>query len=70
VKKRIEIELDFEVDKQIMIDFKKMDEKDFVFISKPLNDKEDKAFSEFLKNRKNKNSHTKKVKQAKIPQTH
>jgi len=54
VKKRIEIELDFEVDKQIMIDFKKMDEKDFVFISKPLNDKEDKAFSEFLKNRKNK----------------
>ncbi len=34
-----------------MIDFKKMDEKDFVFVSKPLSDKEDKAFSEFLKTR-------------------
>ncbi|MEP7111149.1 MAG: hypothetical protein ABI760_24345 [Ferruginibacter sp.] len=41
-----------------------MDEKDFVFISKPLSDKEDKAFSEFLKNRKAKNLHTKKTKKA------
>ena len=35
-----------------MIDFKKMDDKDFVFINKPLSDKDDKAFSDFLKNRK------------------
>ncbi len=45
-----------------MIDFKKMDEKDFVFISKPLSDKEDKAFSEFLKNRKTKSLRRKKAK--------
>lgn len=37
-----------------MINFKKMDDKDFVFISKPLSDKDDKAFSEFLKSRKTK----------------
>lgn len=37
-----------------MTNFKKMDKKDFVFISKPLNDKKDKAFSEFLKNREQK----------------
>ncbi len=35
-----------------MINFKKMDEKDFVFINKPLSEKEEKEFSEFLKNRK------------------
>jgi hypothetical protein len=35
-----------------MINFKKMDDKDFVFISKPCNEKEDKAFSDFLKSRK------------------
>jgi hypothetical protein len=35
-----------------MIDFKKMDDKDFVFVNKPLSDKDDKAFSDFLKNRK------------------
>lgn len=35
-----------------MIDFKKMDDKDFVFINKPLNEKEDKVFSVFLKSRK------------------
>jgi hypothetical protein len=37
-----------------MIDFKKMDDKDFVFINKPLSDKDDKSFSDFLKNRKTK----------------
>ena len=37
-----------------MIDFKKMDDKDFVFISKPLSKNDDKAFSDFLKNRKSK----------------
>lgn len=35
-----------------MINFKKMDDKDFVFINKPLSDLDDKAFSDFLKNRK------------------
>ncbi len=41
-----------------MINFKKMDEKDFVFINKPLSEKEEKEFSEFLKNRKSLNRHT------------
>ena len=45
-----------------MIDFKKMDEKDFVFISKPLTEKEDKAFSEFLKIRRTNILRTKKQK--------
>ncbi|MCO5240038.1 MAG: hypothetical protein M9904_08275 [Chitinophagaceae bacterium] len=48
-----------------MIDFKKMDEKDFVFVSKPLSDKEDKAFSEFLKTRKKKVLRKKLVKKKK-----
>lgn len=37
-----------------MINFKKMDEKDFVFINKKLSDKNEKEFSDFLKNRKTK----------------
>ena len=48
-----------------MINFKKMDDKDFVFISKSLSNKEDKAFSDFLKNRKTKTLQTKKVKKVK-----
>jgi hypothetical protein len=47
-----------------MIDFKKMDDKDFVFISKPTSDSEDKAFSEFLKARKQKTLRTGKTKKA------
>jgi hypothetical protein len=35
-----------------MINFKKMDDKDFVFVSKPLSEKEEKEFSDFLKSRK------------------
>lgn len=35
-----------------MINFKKMDDKDFVFINKEQNEKDDKEFSDFLKNRK------------------
>jgi hypothetical protein len=54
---------------QAMINFKKMDEKDFVFISKPLSDKEDKAFSEFLKNRKKKPRRTKTARKTKKLQT-
>ena len=37
-----------------MVNFKKMDEYDFIFINKPLSEKEEKAFSEFLKKRKTK----------------
>ena len=35
-----------------MIDFKKMEDKDFVFINKVLSEKEEKEFSDFLKSRK------------------
>lgn len=48
-----------------MIDLKKIDEKDFVFINKSLSAKEDKAFSEFLKSRKAKTLRTKRPKKAK-----
>ncbi|MBX2923343.1 MAG: hypothetical protein KF746_14170 [Chitinophagaceae bacterium] len=46
-----------------------MDEKGFVFISKPLSDKENKAFSEFLKNRKKKLRRTKTARKTKKLQT-
>jgi hypothetical protein len=48
-----------------MIDFKKMDDKDFVFVNKPLSDKDEKAFSDFLKNRKTKTFRTKDKKKPK-----
>ncbi len=35
-----------------MANFRKIDDKDFVFVNKPLSEKEGKAFSDFLKNRK------------------
>jgi hypothetical protein len=35
-----------------MANFKKIDDKDFVFVNKPLTEKEEKEFSDFLKNRK------------------
>ena len=37
-----------------MINFKKMDDKDFVFVNKPLSEKEEKEFSDYLKLRKTK----------------
>jgi hypothetical protein len=37
-----------------MVNFKKMDEKDFVFVNRPTSKKEDEAFSGFLKKRKEK----------------
>lgn len=37
-----------------MINFKKMDDKDFVFINKKLSEKDEKEFSDFLKKRKSK----------------
>ncbi len=48
-----------------MIDFKKMDDKDFVFVNKPLSNKDDKAFSDFLKKRKTKTLRTKDKKKPK-----
>jgi hypothetical protein len=35
-----------------MANFNKIDDKDFVFVNKPLSEKEEKAFSDFLKDRK------------------
>ncbi len=43
-----------------MVNLKKMDDKEFVFIKKPLDEKEEKLFSEFLKNKKVSNSLRKK----------
>lgn len=37
-----------------MINFKKMDEKDFIFINQSPGNKDEKRFSDFLKNRKKK----------------
>ena len=34
-----------------MVNFKKMDDHDFVFVNKPMTVKEDKEFSDFLKSR-------------------
>ncbi len=51
-----------------MIDFKKMDDKDFVFVSKTLSDKEEKEFSEFLKSRKTKSRRKRDIKKAKVLQ--
>ncbi|CAN5659445.1 hypothetical protein BH10BAC2_BH10BAC2_01560 [soil metagenome] len=39
---------------QVMIDFKKMDDKGVVFVNKPLSEKKEKEFNDFLKSRKNK----------------
>jgi len=48
-----------------MINFKKMDDKDFVFINKNLSEKDDKEFSNFLKKRKTKKLLTNDKKQSK-----
>ncbi len=52
-----------------MIDFKKMDEKDIVFINKPLTYLEEKEFSDYLKTRSNKIMLPKISKKSKILQT-
>ena len=52
-----------------MIDFKKMDDKDFVFINKPLSDKEEKEFSDFLKLRKTKPKRKRETKNSKALMT-
>jgi len=51
-----------------MIDFKKMDDKNFVFVSKPLSDKEEKEFSAFLKTRKTRAKRTQDAKKVKTLQ--
>jgi hypothetical protein len=38
-----------------MIDFKKMDDKDFIFVNQRFTKDEENAFSAFLKNRQRKN---------------
>ena len=45
-----------------MINLKKMDDKDFIFVNKPLNKKEEKEFSNFLKSRKAKKKQMKLTK--------
>ena len=49
-----------------MINFKKMDDKDFVFINKTLSEKEEKEFSEFLKKRRARTLQTNKKKSKEI----
>jgi hypothetical protein len=48
-----------------MINFKKMDDKEFVFINKNLSEKDDKEFSNFLKKRKTRNLLTNDKKKSK-----
>jgi hypothetical protein len=38
----------------MMANYKKMDDQDFIFVNEPPSAKEDKEFSEYLKNRKHK----------------
>lgn len=49
-----------------MINIKKIDDKDFVFVNKPLSKKEEKEFSDFLKTRKAKKRRTKRTEKEKI----
>ncbi len=49
-----------------MINFKKIDDKDFVFVKKTLSDKDEKEFSDFLKSRKTKAKKIKDTKKAKV----
>jgi hypothetical protein len=51
-----------------MINIKKMDDKDFVFVNKPLSKKEEKEFSDFLKSRKKKKRRARLTKKNKVLQ--
>jgi hypothetical protein len=44
--------------KKVALNFKKIDDKDFVFVNKPLSEKEEKEFNNFLKTRKAKQKQT------------
>ena len=47
-----------------MIDLKKIDDKDFVLVNKPLTEKEEKEFSDFLRARKTKSRRIRVAKKA------
>ncbi len=49
-----------------MINFKKMDDKDFVFVNKSLSVKEEKEFSDFLKSRNAKTRRARVTKKVKV----
>ena len=49
-----------------MINFNKMDDKDFVFVNKRLTDKQEKEFSDFLKSRKAKTRRIRVTKKEKV----
>ena len=48
-----------------MINFKKIDDEDFIFVNKPFSKKEEKEFSNFLKSRKAKTGRTRIIKKEK-----
>jgi hypothetical protein len=50
-----------------MINFKKIDEKDVVFINKAISAEDEKAFSDFLKNRKRSTFPGRKKRKTKVP---
>lgn len=50
-----------------MANFKKMDEKDFVFVNKPMTKKDEKEFSDFLKKRKSVIKAKRNLKKVTIP---
>ncbi|MDP2887954.1 MAG: hypothetical protein Q8P34_03185 [Bacteroidota bacterium] len=50
-----------------MANFKKIDDQDFIFVNKPITEKEDKEFSDFLKNRKSKTKSRKNVRPSSRP---
>jgi hypothetical protein len=49
-----------------MINFKKIDDQDFIFVNQNLSEKDEKAFSDFLKNRKVKSTRNIKPKNTEI----
>lgn len=50
-----------------MANFKKNNDHDFVFVNKPLTEKEDKEFSDFLKSRKSKPKYRQNVRPTSSP---
>ncbi|WP_255080654.1 hypothetical protein [Lacihabitans sp. CCS-44] len=52
-----------------MIDFKKMDDKDFVFVNESLSEKDEKEFSAFLKLKRTKAKKTISLRNSKSLQT-
>ncbi|MDP3916490.1 MAG: hypothetical protein Q8R96_22415 [Bacteroidota bacterium] len=50
-----------------MANFKKIDDHDFVFVNRPLSEKEDNEFSNFLKSRKSKTKSKQNVRSSSKP---